>query len=59
VVFYISNDRNRSIATLTTLRVSDGCAALSQANRRAWEATPSAVLAATTLRSLCAPRKTG
>jgi hypothetical protein len=59
MIFYISNDHNRSLDATDTLHVSPNCWTLSPANRRAWEATPREIEASFTLCATCTPSVVG
>ena len=59
MIFYVSNNHERTYELTGVLHVSPTCAVMGKADRKAWEATPSEIFAAYTLCGLCAPRSTG
>jgi hypothetical protein len=59
VIFYVSNNHERSLEPTGVLHTRTTCATLGKADRRAWEATPSEIATAYTLCKQCAPLDTG
>jgi hypothetical protein len=59
VIFYVSNNNDRSAESTGVLHTSATCATLGKADRTAWEATPREIAGAFTLCAMCAPLDTG